>query len=251
MCIPSGKCCSAYWLTVTPSCFIILYIVLAPCQGTPKGVLGWTRKIVPFGSRPDQNPDPLYLGGPKPDPYLTTHGFCQVWLDPLGPIPVSGCLVFPLMVAFRYPTANCKMVHLVSCYPISTHWLPLPSETQETCSLANLENERQWLGNNLWCFILGNLSGNWIWTFINVVKTTFICKRESNTLSAAFWIERQCSLNSVRPCIAWATGPGNPAAVWVWTSTTSWFGSRPIQKPNPLTVGRQNPDPYPSTCGYR
>jgi hypothetical protein len=42
---------------------------------------------------------------------------------------------------------------------------------------------------------LGNLSGNWIQTFINVVMAAFKWKRESDTLHAAFWkwvsIERQ------------------------------------------------------------
>ena len=48
-----------------------------------------------------------------------------------------------------------------------------------------------------------------------------------------------------------ATGLGNPPAVRVWTAKTSRFGSRPVQKPDPLTLGGPNPDPYPSTRGFR
>ena len=48
-----------------------------------------------------------------------------------------------------------------------------------------------------------------------------------------------------------ATGPGNPPAVWVWTSKTGRFGSRPVQKPNTLTLGGPNPDPSPLARGYR
>jgi len=48
-----------------------------------------------------------------------------------------------------------------------------------------------------------------------------------------------------------ATGPGNPPAVRVWTTEMAWFGSKPAQKPDPLTLGGPNLDPYPSTCGFR
>jgi len=48
-----------------------------------------------------------------------------------------------------------------------------------------------------------------------------------------------------------ATGPGNPPAVRVWTTKTGWFGSKPGQKPDLLTLGGPNPDPYKSTCRFR
>ena len=48
-----------------------------------------------------------------------------------------------------------------------------------------------------------------------------------------------------------ATGPGNPPAVRVWTAKTGRFGSRPVQETDPLTLGGPNPDPYPSTRGFR
>jgi len=46
-----------------------------------------------------------------------------------------------------------------------------------------------------------------------------------------------------------ATGPGYPAVVCVWTTTTVRFGSRTIQTPDALPFGRSNPNPYSSTCG--
>ena len=51
--------------------------------------------------------------------------------------------------------------------------------------------------------------------------------------------------------IVLATGPGNPPAVWVWTAETGRLGSKPGQKPDPLTCGRPNPDLYLSTRGFR
>jgi len=47
-----------------------------------------------------------------------------------------------------------------------------------------------------------------------------------------------------------ATGAGNPPAVRVWTGNTVQFGSRTIQKPDPLLLGGPKPAPYPSTCGF-
>jgi hypothetical protein len=34
-----------------------------------------------------------------------------------------------------------------------------------------------------------------------------------------------------------ATGLGNPPAVWVWTGKMVRFGSKPVQKPDPLCLG--------------
>jgi len=51
--------------------------------------------------------------------------------------------------------------------------------------------------------------------------------------------------------IVLATGPGNPAAVRVWTAKTGRFGSRTVKKLDPQTLGGPNPDPYPSTRGFR
>ena len=50
-----------------------------------------------------------------------------------------------------------------------------------------------------------------------------------------------------------ATGPGNRPAVRVWTAKTGQFGSTPGQKTDPLTLRgpKTDPDPYPSTRGFR
>jgi len=47
------------------------------------------------------------------------------------------------------------------------------------------------------------------------------------------------------------TGLGNPPAVRVWTRKTGLFCSRPIQIPDLLSLAGANPDPYPSTRGFR
>jgi len=143
--------------------------------------------MVQFSSRNVQKPDPLLLGGPNLDPYPSICVFCRVWLDPSVPIPGFGYRVFLLMVAFIYPTSNRKMLTLVYCCPFLTYWPPLYSETRETHSLTHPENESQWRVNDFWSSILGNLSGDWIQTFINVVKAAFKPKRECDTLPAAFW----------------------------------------------------------------
>ena len=51
--------------------------------------------------------------------------------------------------------------------------------------------------------------------------------------------------------IVLATGPGNSPAVWVWTAKTGRFTSRPVQKPEPLTLGGPNQHPDLSTHGFR
>jgi len=48
-----------------------------------------------------------------------------------------------------------------------------------------------------------------------------------------------------------ATGQGNPPVVRVSTAKTGRFGSRTDQKPDPQTPGGPNPDPCPSTRGFR
>ena len=52
-----------------------LLVVSATGPGNPPAVQVRTRKTVWFGSRTDQKPDPLLLGGPNPAPYLSTPGF--------------------------------------------------------------------------------------------------------------------------------------------------------------------------------
>jgi len=48
-----------------------------------------------------------------------------------------------------------------------------------------------------------------------------------------------------------AKGPGNLPAFRVWTTKTGWFSSRPGEKPDPLTLGWHNLDPFRSSSGSR
>jgi len=50
--------------------------------------------------------------------------------------------------------------------------------------------------------------------------------------------------------IVLSTSPGNLPAVRVWSSRMSRFGSRPVQKPDPMPLGGSTPDPYLSTCTF-
>jgi len=78
-------------------------------------------------------------------------------------------------------------------------------------------------------------------------------------LRMPFWLEANYIFLSTSHIISWssssglvlATDPGNPPAVRGWTAKTGRFGSRPVPKPNLLTLRRPNPDPYPSTSGFR
>jgi len=116
-------------------------VVLATGPGNPPAVQVWTGKAVPFGSRTVQKPDPQLLGGPNPDPYPSTRGFCRVWLDPSVRISGSSFRVFLFMVAFSYPTVLCKILTLVHHCLCSIDWLPLWSKQAETCRLLHHEVE--------------------------------------------------------------------------------------------------------------
>jgi len=50
------------------------------------------------------------------------------------------------------------------------------------------QNERQWSVSDFWSCIIGNLRGDLLRPFINVVLAGFSGKRESHMLPAPFWI---------------------------------------------------------------
>jgi len=56
-------------------------------------------------------------------------------------------------------------------------------------------------------------------------------------------------LTTCFPLLVLTTGPGNLPPVWIWTAETGLFDSTANEKPNPLTLGAPNPDPYTSTRG--
>jgi hypothetical protein len=116
--------------------------------------------LVRFGSNPIQIPDPLQHGGPNLDPYRSTSGFCQTWLDPSVPISGSSFLVFLFMVTFRYPIANRKILTLVYHCSFLMYCRPVYSKTSENRSLPHPENESQLGVNDFWSCTLGNLSGH-------------------------------------------------------------------------------------------
>jgi len=104
------------------------------------------------------------------------------WQGKLGPIYINlqapaalvkpvGCnlqfrfLGFQFIVAFRYSSANCKMLTLVHHCFFWIYWPPLYSKTREIRSLPHPGNESQCSANNIVSSILGNLSGEWLLTF--------------------------------------------------------------------------------------
>jgi len=78
-------------------------------------------------------------------------------------------------------------------------------------------------------------------------------------VSRSVWEEVDCKLRrqlseenqTIGGYLVLATGPGDPPAVQVWTAKTGRFGSRTVQKPNPLNLGGPILHPYPSTRGFR
>ena len=108
----------------TPPAIALFLLVLATGPGNPPAVRVRTGKTVRIGSRTVQKPDQQHLGGPNPDPYPSTRGFCRVWLDPSVPISGSAFQVFLFMVAFRYPTVNRKIFTLAHHWPFWMNWPP-------------------------------------------------------------------------------------------------------------------------------
>jgi hypothetical protein len=90
-----------------------LLLVLAMGRGDPPPVLVSTASTVQFISETVQIVDILRLGGANPDRYPTAHGLIWVWLDPCVPLSGSVIRVSRFIVAFRYPTANRKILTLV------------------------------------------------------------------------------------------------------------------------------------------
>ena len=70
----------------------------------------------------------------------------------------------------------------------------LYNQKRETHSLPHHENERHWSVKDIWSRIFGNLSGDWVQTFINEVLATFVGKLACNTLPAPFgkWVSTEC-----------------------------------------------------------
>jgi hypothetical protein len=91
----------------------LLCLMLTMGLGNQPEVQVENTNTVWLGSKTIQKPYPLCLGRANLNMYLSTRSFCWVWIDPCVPIPSSVFRVFLLMVAFRYPTTNHKIITLV------------------------------------------------------------------------------------------------------------------------------------------
>jgi len=152
--------------------------------GNPPAVWVWTRKMVRFGSRTIQQPEPLRLRGPNPAPYPSTCGFRRVWPDPSGPISSLAFWVVLLMVAFRYGTVDFKILMILPLCSCWMYWPPLWSKYVDKCSVNHPGNERQRSVNNFRSWILSDQSGHWLQRVITQVLASFIGKSRSDTLPA-------------------------------------------------------------------
>ena len=144
-------------------------------------------KTVRFRSSTVQKPDPLLHCGPHPALYRSFRRFCRVWLDQSGRISSSAFRVYLCMVAFWYPTVNCKLLTMVLHCHFLMYWQPLYSEQVERRSLPHPENERQSSVNNLWSCILGNLCGAWSHASINKWLAAIMSKSPDGIPAIASW----------------------------------------------------------------
>ena len=107
---------------ISGSAFRVVLFMVALRYPTVKVSQGSVKQVSGQGLDPKNSsvwfqnhsqPDPLVLCGPNPALNPSTRGLCPVWLNPLSPISGSAFRVFLSMVAFRYPTADCKILSMV------------------------------------------------------------------------------------------------------------------------------------------
>jgi len=160
--------------------------VLATGLGNPPAVRVRTGKMVRFGSRTVETPDPQRLGWANLDLYQSTRGFCQACLNPS--VPISGFVfrVFLFMVAFRYPTANRKILTFAGDCPFRMNCPPLSLKPRDTHSMPHPEHDSHRRVKDFWSCFMSNLGGDWMQMIINEVLAVFQTKRDSNTLPAPF-----------------------------------------------------------------
>jgi len=136
-------------------------LVLAIGLGNPQAVRVRIAEMDRFDSRNVEKHDPLLLGVPNLEPYLSMGWLHRVWLDRYVPISGSGFCVLLFIITFRYPTANHKILTLVHLCTFLMDWPPLYSKTRETRSLPHPENGSQWRVNNFWSCKSGNSPEPW------------------------------------------------------------------------------------------
>jgi len=150
--------------------------------GNPPAVRVRTGKMVWFGFRTFQKPNPERLGGVNLDSYPSTHGLCQIWLDPSVPISSSVFQIFLFMVAYRYPTANREILTFAGDCPFRIKRLPLQLNPSDSRSMPHHEHDSHRRVKHFWSCFMSNLRGDWMQTIINEVWVVFQSKRDSNTL---------------------------------------------------------------------
>jgi len=153
---------------------LYIFLVLATGPGNLPAVWIWTTAIGWFSSRPVQKPDPLSLGGANLDTYLSTNGFCSVWLDLLYRISGFVFRVSLFIVAFRYATNKCKIFTLVGSWLFWMYWPPFLTMEEARCFLPHPENKRPQSVNDCCSCFLSNISGTWSQTSIDKKTATFI-----------------------------------------------------------------------------
>jgi len=137
-----------------------------------------------FGSvpEPSKNPTRSVMVGQTRTRTRQPAGFA-------GPsVPISSFVfrVFLFMVAFRYPTANRKILTFAGDCPVRMNRPPLSLKTRDTCSVPHPEHDSHRRVKDFWSCFISNLGGDWMQTIINEVLAVFQTKRDSNTLLAPF-----------------------------------------------------------------
>jgi len=173
--------------------------------------------MVRFNSRTVQNPNQLRLGGPNPEPYSSTLGFCWVWLHPSHSISTFAFRVIKFMVWFKYPTVNSKIVTMVRRCSFWVCWPPLWSYNVDKWSLPYPGNEHQRSINDFRCCIRSNQSGHWLRRVTNEVLASSIGKKHMRHYSCRILL---ISFNDLR-----SRSLGNLSGTWLQTSITEILAS--------------------------
>ena len=151
-----------------------LYIVLATGTGNPPAVQVWTAKTGRFGSRTVQKPDPQTLGGPNPDPYPSTHGFRQVWLD--LSVRIS-CSAFRVSHLWSHSYVRLLIVQYWPWYVTvrfrSISRLDVHNKNTQAPNYIMKMSVKQSV-NDIWSYIFGNMRGAWLQTSIKKDMRAFI-----------------------------------------------------------------------------
>jgi len=129
-----------------------------------------------------------------------------------------------------------------------------PSKQSESRGSTCKENVHFFNINDETCCTDSMATRSHHWSLRRLVED---CKHVSRILS---WDFREGSVRGVHfrqlmthcadvVLLLWATGPGDPPAVWVWTRSMVGFGFKTVHKPNWLHLGRANLYLYSSSGG--